>query len=331
MAGVKTLRKLQFGAESTPGTEVNASTVWRGLGVLADNTEVQFSDEDVGLMAPTLRSYIPRYDAELSLGDTECTFEQFCYLLSAGVKDVSGVQDGAGSGYVWTYPFPTTAQNTVKTYSIEGGDNQQEEQMLYAFCREFGLSGEPGAAVMMNGVMVGRRVQPGTFTGSVAIPSVENVLFQRGKLYIDNNAGSFGGTQISNAFVGMSLSVTTGVVAYWTGDGELHFTGIDYVRPTLELELTFRHTADAVAEIANFRAETPRLVRIEFTGSNLATAGAETTKRLTIDVAGKYQTIAPLDDSDGNGIRGLTMRVGYEETAAEFAQIEIVNELSALP
>jgi len=331
MAGVKTLRKIQLGVESIAGTEVAATTVWRGLGTINDETEIQFPDEDVGLISPTLRSYIGQYVASLEMPDTELTFEQFPYICQAGINNVSGVQDGAGSGYVYTYNLPSTAQLTPKTYTLEMGNDQQEEQMLYSFVREFGISGAPGEALMMSATWQGRRVEPGTFTGSVSLPVVEECIFQMGKIYVDDAGTAFGTTQISAILMGMSMTYNTGVQAVFTADGALQFTETERVRPELELELSFRHTSDAVAEIVNWRAETERKIRLEFLGSALTSPVSETNKRLTIDVVGKFATVGPLEDSDGNDVRTFTLRAGYGLTDSAFGQIVIVNELSALP
>ena len=48
MAGSRALRKLQLGKEVVAaGTPVAATTIWRGQGVIKDNREVIFPEEDV--------------------------------------------------------------------------------------------------------------------------------------------------------------------------------------------------------------------------------------------------------------------------------------------
>ena len=62
------------------------------------------------------------------MDDTELTPEQLPYILNAGVMHIRR-QDGAGSGgYVYTYTFGTTSQTTIDSYTIEAGDDQQEEE-----------------------------------------------------------------------------------------------------------------------------------------------------------------------------------------------------------
>ena len=150
MAGSRALRKLQLGRETTAGTAIPATTIWRGLGVIKDNRDVMFPEEDVGILGGTDRSYIAKYWSELAMPAVEATFEQIPYIFEAGIKLIqTGTVDTAGSGYIYTYPAPTTAQNTHGTYTIEGGDDQQAEEFDYVFVKHFNLSGDGQSALMM--------------------------------------------------------------------------------------------------------------------------------------------------------------------------------------
>ena len=156
MAGIKRLRKLQFGKETTAGTAVPATTIWRGTGTLEDLRAPYFPDEDIGYIAPVNRVVIPFTQGQLDLDEVPATFEQLPYILAMGVDGVvTGTKDGAGDGYIYTYTFPTTAAKTPKTYTVEGGDNVQVEQMAYTFCESFKLSGKPKEPWMVSGKLIG--------------------------------------------------------------------------------------------------------------------------------------------------------------------------------
>src|SRR3990172_1851217 len=225
MAGVKLLRKLQLGREATAGTSRASNTHWRGvggLGVVEEKGEIKFPDENVGIIGGTDRSYISKLAGAISFESVEATFEQFPHILEAGVKLVgTGVADGPGSGKIYAYPFPTTALNTIKTYTIEGGDNQQAEEMEYAFVDSFKLSGNPGEALMMDAQWIGRQVINTTFTGAISIPTVEEILFTKSKLYIDAVGGTLGTTLVSDTLLGFEFSVKTGIIPKLTANGQL--------------------------------------------------------------------------------------------------------------
>jgi hypothetical protein len=152
--GIKALRKIQLGLESTSaaGTKVKASAVLRMEGTLKNDQLTVNPVEDIGIAIDTDRAYIPSKGGTANLESTPATFEQLPYLLAMGIKRVvTGTSDSTGSGYVYTYPLPTTAKNTIATYSVEGGDDREVEFGQYAFCESLKLSGKYKEAVMMSG------------------------------------------------------------------------------------------------------------------------------------------------------------------------------------
>lgn len=331
--GIKALRKIQLGLESVSGTPVAATELFRGIGTLEDKGPVEIvEDEDIGIIGGDDRSMRPMLLGGISMEDTPATFEQLCYLLAAGVKDVvAGVQDGAGSGYVYAYPFPTTAKNDVKSYTIEGGDDQEVEEMEYAHVESFALTGKPGEALIMSSEWIGRQVIVSSFTGSIAVPAVEEILFSKAKLYIDAVGGTIGSTLKSSTFLGMDLNVVTGWKPVFTADGQLYFTNIEMSKPEISLDITFEHDAIGAAAKVDWRAETPRLIRVIIEGSALGTAGTTYTyKTLILDFAAKITSVTKLGEADGNDILTVSFVPKYNSTGALFAQIVVVNELTSL-
>lgn len=332
--GNRGLSKIQLGGEVTPGTAVPATTIWRGpFAGLEDVREVVFPEEDISYLIPPDRSYVPFVEGQIAFPETEATFEQLGYFLQAGVAKVTGVQDGAGTGYVYTWPWPTTSIPTIQTYTIEAGDDEQVEEIAYCFVEEFTLKGAPNEAWKMSGTWRGRQVTPGAFTAGLSVPAVEEILFNRTKLYIDDEGDGFGTTEKAQTLLGAELNVKTGFFARYTGNGELYFTRAAFSKAAVEitLKVTFEHDGSAVAEKANWRNQVARLVRLEALGSALGTPGDETNKRMTLDIAGKWRKVEALDESDGNNILTAELLCRYNATAATAGQLVLVNELAALP
>lgn len=330
--GVKALRKIQIGIESTAGTAVAADEIWRGRGTIEDELEIKFPEEDVGYLSPLNRSYIPKVGGKIELEEIEATFEQLPYLLTCGVLKVeSGTADGAGTGKIYEFIAPTTAEAAISSLTIEGGDDAGEEEMAYCFAEKITLSGKGGEAVMMSATMLGRQVAASTFTGSLTLDTVEEILAGKGKLYIDAVAGTIGTTLKSNTFREFKLEIETGWKRKFTGDGQVYFSFIEQVGPKVNLEITFEHDAIAVAQKVTWRAETPQQIRLIFTGGALTTPGtAYTYKTLTIDLAGMWEKFDKIDEEDGNDIIKGTFRGGYDATAALFLEMVVVNEVASL-
>ena len=330
--GIVLLRKIQFGRETTEGSEIDCTTIWRGKGVLSNPSAVVFPEEHVAYLPGVTRTYIPKLEATLSLDSVEATFEQLPHILEMGVRTDAPAQDGtAGSGYLYEYIMPTTAVNTIKTYTLEAGDNIQEEQMLGVFAESFSLTGSGSGALMMAAELRGRQVATGTYTTTATLPAVEEILFSKGKLYIDAVSGTAGTTQVSNTLIEATLNVTTGLIPVWTADGSLAYSFVKQVGPEVTLDVTFEHNASAVSEKAARLAETPRLIMLKFEGSTLTTAGTYSVKTLKITLAGQWESFEALGDSDGNNTVTGTFRARYDATAAKFCEFLIVNQLTSLP
>lgn len=329
--GNKALRKLQFGREVTPGTKVAATALWRGTGSLDDQRETVFPPEDIGNLAGTDRTYVPKLAGALALESTPATFEQLPYIFNMGIKALTtGVDDGVGDGVVYAFPLHTTTLNTPQSFTVQGGDDQQAEVMEYALATDFTLEGGAAAALMMSANLFGRQIAPQAFTGGLTPPEVEEILFGSGKLFIDAEGGTIGTTQKSNTLLKMSAKVKTGLTPRF-GLESLYFAAHRWQAPEVLLDLTFYHDASAVAEKAAKDAQTPRLIRLEFLGSTLGVAGSFTNKTLRIDLAGKWEKFTKLDEDGGDDIVTGTFRARFNSTGNLFAAFTVVNLLAALP
>lgn len=332
MAGIVKGRFIQLGQEGTAGSEANATAIYRGLATWTDETEVVFAEENVGYVSGVDRTYIPKVSALAEFEEVEATFEQINYWLDAGVDNVAGAADGAGTGYIYTYIMPELATDTmiVKTYTIEMGDNQQEEQAYGCFVEEFTISGAPDEALKVSGTWRGRQIETGTKTAGLSLSAVEEILFNKGKLYV--STGDTFGTAVALQWVGFDLSVKTGWMYQPTGDGNLFSSLLKQVGPEVTCDFTLEHSTQAVAEIAAWRAQTHRNVRMEFTGSTFATAGtAYSNKTFIIDLQGKWESFDGMDDMDGDDVYTGTLRARYNSTAQAFVDFIVVNALATIP
>lgn len=335
MAGVKALRKIQMGKETTAGTAVAATTVWRGLGTLEDTREVVHADEDVGILMGTDRAYIPVLGGAITFEEVEATYEQVMHIFEAGIKKVgTPVTDTGGSGKIYTYPFPTTSQNTVQTYTIEAGDDEQAEEMEYSFVEKFTISGAPKEAVKISADWVGRQVTTTSYTGSIAAPAVEEILFGDATLYLSTTSGAWTndpGYLVSNTLLGFNLEVTTGRQGVYTGDNK-YFAFDKGVAPEVTLEVTFEHNSAALDMKEFWRAKTTTLVRLLFEGSALTTAGETYSKKsYIVDLTGKWEKFDKIDEMDGNDILVGTLRARYNSIVGSAGRIIVVNQVATVP
>ena len=131
--------------------------------------------------------------------------------------------------------MPTTSPNTIKTYTIEGGDNQLAQESDYCFVESFKISGNAGEGVMMEATWRGRDVVDTTFTGALTAPTLipgDHIVFGGSNLYIDAVGGTIGTTEITSTLLSFELDVTTGLKAKFTNLGK-DFDFVYFDRGTL--------------------------------------------------------------------------------------------------
>lgn len=336
--GIKALRRIQGGAESTAGTAVPATWIWRGTGTGKDNSKITFVEEDIGLLSDALRTYKAETGGELTL-EGVASFEQLGYFYQSGVYATTPTTD-AGSARIWTWNDQTASTDPVattdlQTYTMEFGDNAGEEEMAFCFTRELKISGSAREALMVTATMEGRTVAPSTFTPSSDAPvtTAESILFTNGSLYIDDVTSStdIGITQVSQTLFQAELNHVTGWKGYPAADGRTDFSILKRTKNDITLSLTFEHNASAIAEKAKWLAQTERCIRLMFTGNALTTTDTYSTKTYIVDLWGKWESFDALSDNDGNDqVVGL-FRAGYSTTAGLKARWIIVNELATMP
>jgi hypothetical protein len=339
--GIKALRQIQMSREASAsqGSPTTDFTVWRGTGTLEDLRETTFPEEDIGKFGGVDRTYSPKTGGQLVLDETPATFEQLPHIFDAGIANATPTTD-TSSAFIRTYNFPIESTDVkestdLQTYSFKAGDNNEVEKCGFGHVSEFTLSGAAAEALMITATFDTREVSTdGDGFATVTIPDVEEILFSKGKLFIDAVGGVLGATQVTKTLLAAELKVTTGWKGIDTGDGRVDFSFIKQTQPEITLDVTFEHNGSASAEKSAWRAGTARKLQLLFEGSALATTDAGATydvKSLVVNLAGKWEKFEKLDEMDGNDIVKATFRSRYNSTAALFAQFIIANEVETMP
>lgn len=333
MAGRKSLSKVQVGRQSAFDSAAAATTILRGSGRILDKRVVERVPEDIAIIGGTDRTNTPMTGGGLAWSQTS-TFEQILHFLEAGIKTVSGVQDGAGDGWIYTYPFPTTAANAIKLYSIQGGDDNEAERLLNCYVEDISLTGEGRNAYQLAANWDGGTVAPNAFTALSTLVDVNTMNFGMTKVYIDAIGGTIGTTIKSSTVRKVDWKYTTGIQGKDTADGRLDHsfvqTGQDYTSKT---KIEFEHDATATAQIANWRAETPILVQIKIEGPTPFTNPGTTYSRptLILNLPAKWENFEKIGEVNGNNVRQGSFFSAYNTTAGIAGSVIVVAALSAIP
>lgn len=314
--------------ESTMGTGVAATTIWRGaFANIEDAREREIVDEQIGVLITGERSYDKSYLAKLSMPATPLTFEQVLHILEAGVKTVSPT--GAGP-YTYTYTMPAgNTVNTVKSYTIEAYNVQvtgDYREMDYSLVEEFTFDAKAGESWMMSANWFGRGPKTGTATTLSTILAVEEALLTKTKLYIDASGGTVGTTQKTGVLMGASMKVKTGLVQVPVGDGTLYFAAHKFVKPEITFSLTLELEDGGVvaAERTAYEAKSTRLLQLTCDGSSA-------NRQFVLKWAGVYDKFGQYSNSNGNTTVTVDGHGVYSSTDALIWEMAVKNNVASIP
>lgn len=331
--GIKALRKVQLGGESVIGTAVAPTVIWRGTGGMPkSDLTIQTPEEDVGIYGGTNRHFVSKIQGSFILDEVPATFEQLPLLLEAGIKAATPAADGPGDGFIRIYPMPTTAQQVIKTFSVEAGDNIAVEKTPYAFLQTITLSGSIGEAWMMGAEGIGKQWAPVSNFVALTLDPVEEILFTKTKFFIgDPDDVLDPGGEIAGMLMSAKIDINTGWVPVFTASGTLTFSSHKCTAPEISVEVTFEHNANSKAEKVLFESNADRKIKLVVTGSDFAVAGTlYDAKTLEVELAGHWESWESLGEQDGNDVVTATFRARYDTLAAMFASFTVVNDITDL-
>jgi hypothetical protein len=265
---------------------------------------------------------------EYAQPETEATFEQLPIILSAGIDDIvtGSVTGSTPQGYSYTYALPTTqAAAASETYTLEVGNNAEAYEMSYSFVTEFSLKGAINQALMMSANWQGRQKTSTAFTGALTAPTVEEILFNKGKLYYD--ASTIGSTLQAGSWLGFNQKTITGWKRVFTGDGQLYFTLPIFKAPLVEGDITIEDSTLAGTIRTAQAAGTKGFMRWLFEGSTIGTGGTYQKKTLIVDQCVRWINTPATESQDDDDVITFPYRVVRSTTYCSWL---VVNALTAI-
>ena len=387
--GRKSLRKIQVALESTPGTE--ATSGFKVLrvpgGVLSDDRQVTMVEEMVGIIPGTDRSYIAAATSSISIDSSPITPQQWPVLMAAALGfdqtygvgpitratpttgELDNATAGAGVGYRYTTTFPTTsAPYYNNAYTFQAGDDFEQEIMTYGKCTGLSVGGSSQGPITMQGSFIGQYTRPKSpvgFTSAALVNPVEDLIFARSALYLDDvSATPFTPTPpattypaVLATFLGFDISIECSWVPKFTGQGS---TATATSVPTWEFALWTRYAVSGSFTIEHnnwssglnnglkqkWRDQTTLMMRIDCIGSqSLSTTGSTLTPAAPLFPTGTANTsftgvrfempikitqVSPLSDNDGNDIVTVSWVGRYNSTYAGAGYTTTANSTSVL-
>ncbi len=288
VTGIRALRRIQIGKEvtTTKGTAVAATAGLAGVLTMKESPTIHRPVEERGQLAEFSRNVKVANLAELTL-ESNATFEQILYLLHMGVLgNITPV--GAGTAKFWTFTPAMEAEGVFDSFTIEYGDNIEQWETEYCLASAIEISGAMNEPMKVKGDIFGRKMTVCEFTSGKVIPTLESIITQKARLYIDDEDGKIGATEKSATLYTFTYAINTGLSPKRFGDGSIDFSGYYENFKDIDLKITFAFNAGAELERLKYVAGSKRLVRIEALGT-VAQADEDSTATVgvgnwTIDV-----------------------------------------------
>jgi hypothetical protein len=334
--GVSNFYTVQYGKETTRGTAVAATKKWLGMAnVPADRTPI-YTKYKNNLRIDASAGLIPQIFADgitLDLsGDRPGYYQALPLLFSIGLKgNITATEvTTAQSDYLWTFdPSITSTLNAPDAITLEVGDENQVFEIEYLMAKSIRIGGKIGSNgfVDCSAECFGRQVTPATLTGALTVPTVEPILANNVRIYLDPTWATLGTTEITGHLSDFSWQMETGVQARWRGNSKLFAS---HYETGLAMKLNLTAEADAQSDLYYdyFQAQTAKAIRISISGS---TIGSGTAYNLTIDQWVVPEQAIPLANEDaGLDMSTVVLRNLYNTTASKSFLVKVTSNANTI-
>lgn len=318
----------QFGVETTKGTAVAANkrlpSVMLNFGVQPSFTEIRAS----GFKFPTLE-VLGKEWATVKAPAQPTTYDEIVYFLSSLMGYATPVQIGATTAYTWIHDVNSSAEDTVKSFTIEQGSAVRAHKAAYCQAMAMTLSGDRDK-VDFNCDFVARAISDGiTLTSSpTSLPQVP-ILAKDVTVYNDSASAGLGTTKLDR-LLSWELSLANKVGPLWVVDKtQSSFVALVEMPIDATIKLMVEADAAGMAHLANMRAGTRRFLRFEAVSDT--EAGAANPYAVTFDVACEVAA-APSEFTDKDGVYAIewTYKLVNDATWGKAITASVVNSLTAL-
>jgi len=318
---------VQIGVESTPGTQVAATKR-----LLATTIEPSIQAD-----IATFRPMGGKFVTMAALGKEwvkakisgRLVYTDIVYLLASALRYQAPTQITPPSGvaYRWVFEPQQSAEDPIKTYTVEFGSAVRAARFVYGLVTEVGFSIDREKAET-SGSMLGRALQDGiALTANPSDVPLVPVLPTQVDVFLDNTAAALGTTKLARvASVEFSLSDRFGPV--WTLDSAVSgFAAHVETELKCTLKLLVQADAQGMALLPAMRNGDKRFVRLRTTGPIIE---GSTPYLFQVDMCGVVSDVGDFSDEDGVYAIEWTLQATYDSDWRKALSVTVQNTLSAL-
>jgi len=322
------LQTTQIGAESTAGTGVAAS---KFLPSLAFKVSIDGNMTDItsgGMRFPTGSALGQEWGGWKFSGTP--TYDELAYIYASLIENATPATVDT-DGKAWTFSPSSSAEDTIKTYTIEQGSSVRAHKNVYNFCSEMSLKGDR-SKVEVSGAFLGRQFQDGITMTATPTTVGTQVVMLPGEVswYADTASAGLGTTKLTRV---LSWEITYGNARspLWVVDSanSSWATPVE-TAPNAMVKLKLEADSAGMAFITNMRNNTKTFLRMDATSTQLAGAATEPYSLLWDFACVVAETPKELGDQDGVYAIDLTFKLVHDSTYGKATEAVLTNKVSAL-
>lgn len=314
--GTLALEKLQAGLEVTRGTAVAATRkVYgeRGNAWFEPSVTREFLNETMGSYVEFYRHVDTAVGGKLTVPGWVTAADIVWWGLQVwGSNAPTGPTNTSVYTWTWSPATLSVASDTLKTATWEAFSDTQAYQFPFGLVDKYEISWQAGQAVQFTSDILVQQYIAQNITGGLGDRTgLTAVAGTTAQVFIDDGGGTIGTTAYNNVLSG-KITFSQNWETLTHNKGNLYYD--DAVRPPrsvdLELDIHFKDTQ----EFANLLSDGERLVRVQFTGTTIASSSPTTSESIQMDFYG-YYSAATFSTSKAIRVVKLTGKSQYDTNA----------------
>lgn len=319
------LQTTQLGVETTMGTSVAANKLLLGTNI------------EVGIKAEinTYRPFGQKFATVTTLGKEwaeaqisgPLTYTDWTYLMAGGIAFAAPAQQSTTAAYKWTAAMAQTAEDTIKSYTVEVGSPVRAHKFTHALVNNLGYTINRNEA-MVKGSMIGQRISDGiTMTASPTAVALIPAMPTHFEVDLDPTSAALGTTKLLRV---LEIDFETGdrYSPVWTVDSaQTSFTTYTEKEPDPKFKLKLAADSVGMARLTEMRNGTKAFIRVKGTGALIASTFYYTFQH---DLCGIVSDVSDFSDEDGLYAIEWTFTPVHDSSWGKAMEFQITNTLTAL-
>lgn len=319
------LQTTQIGVESTMGTSVAANKL-----LLGTNIEIGIKAE-----VNTYRPFGQKFATVTTLGKEwaeaqisgPLTYTDWTYLMAGAIAYAAPAQQAATIAYKWTAAMSQTAEDTIKSYTVESGSPVRAHKLTHGLVNNLGYTINRKEA-MIKGSMIGQRISDGiTMTGSPTAIALVPAMPTHFDVALDATPGALGTTKLLRV-LGVDFETGDRYSPVWPVDSaQTSFATYTEKEPDPKFKLKMAADDVGMARLTEMRNGTKAFIRVKGTGALIASTFYYTFQH---DLCGIVSDVSDFSDEDGLYAIEWTLTPVHDASWGKAMEFQITNTLTAL-